>query len=115
MIGVLLADMLKTMRHEVCAIETTGAGAVAAAARCNPDLMIVDVRLEDGASGVAAVDQILLTGFIPHFFISGNLAKVRALRPDAMTLEKPFAAADLERAIQLAMVVAPARADLSIP
>ena len=61
LIGMLLAEVLEGLGHEVCAIEANEADAVAAAARCSPDLMIVDARLGD-ESGIAAVDQILCTG-----------------------------------------------------
>jgi len=71
MIGMLLAQMLETMGHDVCAIEATEADAVTAVVRCRPDLMIVDARLGDG-SGVSAVEEILRTGFVPHVFISGD-------------------------------------------
>ena len=103
MIGLLIANMLEVLHHEVCAIETTEAGAVTAAARDKPSLMIVDVNLEEGGSGITAIEKILLTGFIPHFFISGNIAKVRARRPGAMMIEKPFLAADLVNAIRRAL------------
>lgn len=86
-IGMLLGEMLAEMGHHVCGIETTEAEAVAAAARCRPDMMIVDVRLGDG-SGVAAMRAILLAGPMPHLFISG--ACVEALSADAVVLLKPF-------------------------
>jgi DNA-binding response OmpR family regulator len=43
--GILVAEMLTEMGHEVCAIEATEADAVSAAARYKPDLMVVDVGL----------------------------------------------------------------------
>jgi len=104
MIGILLGWMLEEMGHRVCSIEATEADAVTAAAQYRPDLMIVDARLGEG-SGVSAVDEILLTGFVPHLFISGNIARVRALKPGAMVLEKPFGEAALTRAIQHALEV----------
>jgi two-component system, response regulator PdtaR len=102
MIGMLLGGMLEEMGYEVCTIATTEADAVAAAARDKPDLMIVDARLGDG-SGVAAVAAILRTAFIPHLFMTGNVAGVRALRPDAVILEKPFREVELRRAIEWAL------------
>ena len=105
MIGMLLAEMLKAMGHDVCAIETTEAAAVTAAAQYRPDLMVVDARIDDG-SGVSAVDRILRTGFVPHLFISGNISNIRALRPDAVVLEKPFRELELTRAIQRAIDIA---------
>ena len=45
MIGMLLAEMLEAMGHDVCAIEATEADAVTAVAQYRPDLMIVDAWL----------------------------------------------------------------------
>ena len=70
-IAMLFADLLVAMGHEVCAIEATEAGAVAAAVRCRPDLMIVDAHLLEG-SGASAVAVILRAGFVPHVFVSGD-------------------------------------------
>ncbi len=105
LIATLLADVLAGMGHDVCAIEVTEAGAVAAAIRCKPDVMIVDVLLGEG-SGISAVEQILRTGFIPHLFVTGDPSRVRARRPDAAVLQKPFRVADLAWALQRAIGVA---------
>jgi CheY-like chemotaxis protein len=88
LIGMLLGEVLVGMGHEVCAIEANEADAVAAAARCRPDLMIVDARLGD-ESGIAAVAQILCTAPVPYMFISGDPASVRLLRPDAGLFKSP--------------------------
>jgi two-component system, response regulator PdtaR len=102
LIGMLLADALGAMGYDVCAVEATEAGAVAAAARCNPDLMIVDARLRNG-SGVSAVEEILRAGWVPHVFVSGETSSVHALRPGAIVMQKPFRETDLNRAIQRAL------------
>jgi CheY-like chemotaxis protein len=102
LIGILYADLLAEMGHIVCAIAATEAEAVAEAAQCKPDLMIVDALLNKG-SGVAAVDKILRNEFVPHVFISGNAASVRALRPGAIVLQKPFRDPELGNAIQRAL------------
>jgi CheY-like chemotaxis protein len=105
MIGILLAEMLEGMGHDVCAIETTEAAAVSAASEYRPGLMIVDARMGEG-SGVSAVDKILRTRFVPHLFITGNISKISALRPDAVVLEKPFREPELARAFQRAIDLA---------
>ena len=105
LIGMLVAELLEEMGYDVCAIAATAADAVTAAAQYRPDLMIVDARIDDG-SGVSAVDKILRTGFVPHLFISGNISNIRALRPDAVVLEKPFRELELTRAIQRAIDIA---------
>jgi CheY-like chemotaxis protein len=104
MIAMLLSEMLEEMGHHVGVTAATEAEAVTTAATYKPDLMIVDACLANG-SGIGAVDQILKSGFIPHLFISGNIAKVRALRPDAVLLEKPFEERALMRAIASALDV----------
>jgi two-component system, response regulator PdtaR len=98
MIALLLTDLLAEMGHEICAIESTETGAIAAAVRCKPGLLIVDASLREG-SGVAAVEEILSAGFIPHLFISGETASVQARMPGAVVLQKPFREPDLARAI----------------
>ncbi len=106
MIGLLLAEVLENMGYAVCGVEATEAGAVAAAARCCPDLMIVDVWLAEG-NGVAAVAEILRAGPLPHFFVSGDIALARTLKPDAEVMQKPFRAQDLVPAIDRALRGAP--------
>ncbi len=98
LVGPLLGEMLAGMGHAVCAIETTESDAVTAAMRFLPDLMIVDERLGEG-SGIRAVDAILIAGPVPHVFISGDVSVIGLFRPDAEVLQKPFRAAELERAI----------------
>jgi two-component system, response regulator PdtaR len=105
MIGALLADVLKDMGHDVCAIEVTKEAAVAAATHHRPELVIADARLGD-ESGIAAIDEILLIRFVPHLFMTGNISRVKAVRPDAVILEKPFNESGLTLAIQRALGVA---------
>jgi len=104
LIGMLLADMLTGMGHIVCAVEATETDTVASAARHRPDLIIADARLR-GGSGVAAMEQILREGDVPHIFVTGDPLGVEERMPGAMILQKPFNEAGLERALQL---VAPA-------
>ena len=100
-ISGLLAETLESIGHHVCAVEATESGAVSAAARCRPDLMIVDVDLGEG-NGIRAMEQILSTRPVAHVFISGE-----RLRLDAETLHKPFREPDLVQAIERALAKAP--------
>jgi CheY-like chemotaxis protein len=106
-VGTLLAEMLSDMGHSVCGVETTEWGAIMAAARCRPDLMIVDIRLRHG-NGTSAVDAILRDGSVPHIFMSGDSSEIRILRPYAVVLQKPFRSAELARAIRHALNAAAA-------
>ena len=103
LIGELLAEMLAGMGHVVCAIESTEVGTVKAARQFQPDLLIVDLQLSPG-SGIDAVNMIVQTQAIPHILVSGNIAKLRELRPDVIVLEKPYTQASLGLAIRRASV-----------
>jgi len=101
-IAMLLEATLADMGHEVCAVEGTEAGAVAAAALHRPDLLIVDARLSEG-SGILAVDRILHDGFVPHIFVSGADLDPEKLNPRAVRVIKPYDERDLFAAIQQAL------------
>ena len=104
-IGGFLAETLEGFGHRVCAVETNVANAVAAASRCRPDLMIVDVGLGE-ASGIAAVKEILRSGFVPHVFVTGDAVRGVPLGPDTVLIRKPFRVSDLDQAIQRALAKA---------
>jgi two-component system, response regulator PdtaR len=107
MIGGLLAETLEGLGHSVCAVETSVANAVSAASRWRPDLMIVDVGL-GGASGIAAVKEILRSGFTPRVFVTGDAVRSMSLGPNTVLIRKPFRVSELDRAIQRALAAAPA-------
>jgi CheY-like chemotaxis protein len=109
MIGGLLAETLEDLGHVVCAVETNAATAVAAAARHRPDLMIVDVGLGE-ESGVAAVKEILRSGFVPHVFATGDALRDLSLGPEAVLIQKPFRGPDIVHAIERALAAKPVRA-----
>ncbi len=98
LIALLFEEVLADMGHEVCASERTEAGAVAAAARCQPDLIISDVHLHDG-SGINAVNAILKAGFVSHLFVSGAVHERKLFNPAAGFLQKPFDETQLVKAI----------------
>ncbi len=101
LIAMDLADLLGGMGHDVRAIARTEVEAVAAAARCQPDLMIVDANLEKG-SGVAAMSQILAQGFIPHLYMTGDPLQVLGVAKDAIVVAKPFTLRELISGIAIA-------------
>ena len=103
-IAMLFADVLDGLGHDVCAIEATEDDAVAAAARCVPDLIIVDVNLGAG-SGVSVVSKILETRYVPHVFITGDTSAaltVEAYETGSELIHKPVRVSDLARAIRRA-------------
>ena len=106
-IGPLLAETLIGLGYDVCGLEATEAGAISAAARHRPDLMIVDVNLA-GGSGPAAMACIARVAPVPHLFMSGNTCQ--ADMPGEVLLIKPFRVADLVQAIERALATTAIRA-----
>jgi len=104
-IADLLGELIAALGHEVCAIESSESGAVAAAHRSKPDLMIVDAHLRQG-SGIGAVETITEVGHIPHIFVTGDASAVRTLKPNATVMQKPYFELDLVLAIQSALSAA---------
>jgi CheY-like chemotaxis protein len=105
MLGMLLTGMLEAFGHSVCAVAVTEQDAVAAADLHHPDLILADVSLAQG-SGIKALVRILDVRPAPHIYMSGNAAKLGALGPAAVVLEKPFAEPDVRRAITRALELA---------
>lgn len=101
-IALCLEELLSAMGYQICAIASDEAETIAAAARHAPSLIIVDEGLRDG-SGIAAVTEILKTGFVPHIFATGDCYRVLAHDPHAIVLQKPYTAQALSRAIDRAL------------
>ena len=98
LIAMFLREFLELIGHDVCAVATTEDEAVAAATKWRPTLLIIDEHLKEG-SGLSAMDRIELSGPVPHIFVSGDVARIRTLRPDAEVLRKPYTPEELEQAI----------------
>ncbi|WP_431304990.1 response regulator [Sediminicoccus sp. BL-A-41-H5] len=107
-IGLLLRHLLAEMGHVCVGVEGTEAGAVAAAARLRPTLLLVDSKLRQGTGG-GALRQILATGFVPHILMSGDSqAAATPAEPAKVRMRKPFTDRDLERAVAQATGVSSA-------
>lgn len=97
-IGMLLAQVLAGMGHEVISVEGTEEGAVSAAARVRPGLILVDEHLRAG-SGHGAIERILHDGFIPHVWMSGGRGCRISMTAGVAELQKPFTEQSLGLAI----------------
>ena len=95
-LGLMLGEMLGEMGFDVCGIETTQRGAIAAALRLNPDVMLVDEQLSPG-SGAATMAALEVHGKLPHVLMSG--ARRLAGHDGAPILLKPFSEDSLAAAI----------------
>ena len=92
-IAMHLEQIVEDMGHVVSAMAMTRAEAVQAAAASPPDLVLADIQLADGSSGVDAVNDILQDFDVPVVFITAYPERLlTGERPEPTYLvSKPFA------------------------
>jgi DNA-directed RNA polymerase specialized sigma24 family protein/CheY-like chemotaxis protein len=104
-IAMDLSDLVTAAGHEVCAMETTASGAVAAAKRERPDLVLADIQLADNSSGIDAVKQILASFSVPVIFITAFPARLlTGERPEpTFLITKPYSPDMVRAAVSQAL------------
>ena len=103
--------------HDVCGIAATRAEALALAAADPPGLILADIQLRDGSSGIAAVRDLVARVAAPSIFITGFPERLlTGRRPEpAFLISKPFAPASVAAAIAQALFFAPPASPLPKP
>ncbi len=67
-----LTRLVDSLGHQVITVAPTHKAAIAAIDREEPDLILADIQLADGSSGVDAVNEILTEISTPVIFITGH-------------------------------------------
>ncbi|NTU42285.1 MAG: response regulator [Nitrospirales bacterium] len=103
-----LEDVLTLWEYEICEPVVSGEKAVGAVKREKPDLVLMDINIQGGRSGIEVAEQIISELNIPVIFLTGYsdneiYEKAKALNP-AGYLIKPFELEDLRLAIEAASV-----------
>ena len=93
-IAMHLEQIVEEMGHEVIAIAMTHAEALEAISHSTPELVLADVQLADGSSGIDAVNDIVKKFNVPVIFITAYPERLlTGERPEPTYLvSKPFAA-----------------------
>ena len=91
-IALDLTRLVRELGHRVAATAATHAEAVAAAREVKPGLVLADIRLADGSSGMEAASEILKSFNIPVIFITAFPEHLlTGERPEpAFLITKPF-------------------------
>lgn len=105
-ISLDLQSIVREMGHTVTAIATTRDEAVAAARRTEPGLVLADIKLADGSSGIDAVRQILSELDVPIIFVTAYPERLlTGERPEPTFLvTKPFAPETVRVAVSQALL-----------
>ena len=105
LIAMDLERLVQDLGHTVCGIARTHKQAVAAVEAHRPGLVLADIQLADGSSGLDAVNEIL-TGFkVPVIFVTAYPERLlTGERPEpTFLISKPFHAETLKAVISQAL------------
>lgn len=105
LISMQLEDLVTSLGHTVSGTATTRTEAVKAVAEAQPGLVLADIQLADGSSGLDAVDDILAVGNVPIIFITAYPERLlTGDRPEPTYLvTKPFREDSVRAAISQAL------------
>jgi CheY-like chemotaxis protein len=104
-------SLVRELGHTVTSIATTHDEAVDAVARQRPGLVLADIQLADGSSGIDAVKDILKRIDVPVIFITAFPERLlTGERPEpTFLITKPFQPETVKAAISQALFFHPAR------
>ncbi|MDR9416699.1 MAG: response regulator [Gracilimonas sp.] len=104
-LSLLLTKMIERLGYEVLDIITKGSDAVQKIPSLNPDLVLMDIMLEDNVDGIDAMITLRKNGNnTPVIYITGNSDPVNRERAQVTDFEeyliKPVSFEDLKSNIQ---------------
>lgn len=105
LISMQLEDLVRSLGHDVCGMAATRTQAQQIVAETTPGLVLADIQLADGSSGLDAVDDILQMGSVPVIFITAYPERLlTGDRPEPTYLvTKPFQESTVRAAISQAL------------
>jgi len=105
LISMQLEDLVSSLGHEVAGTAATRTQAQEAVAEKTPGLVLADIQLADGSSGLDAVDDILAITNVPVIFITAYPERLlTGDRPEPTYLvTKPFQEQTVRAAISQAL------------
>lgn len=92
LIAMDIEEMVESLGHRVVGIARTHAEAVGIFAKSHPRMVLADIQLADGSSGIDAVNEILAATSVPVIFITAFPERLlTGERPEpAFLVTKPF-------------------------
>jgi DNA-directed RNA polymerase specialized sigma24 family protein/CheY-like chemotaxis protein len=105
LISMQLEDLVKSLGHDICGTAATRTQAQQVVAENSPGLVLADIQLADGSSGLDAVNDILEIDSIPVIFITAYPERLlTGDRPEPTYLvTKPFQESTVRAAISQAL------------
>jgi len=104
-IAMDLEGLVESLGHRTVGVARTHKEAVALATRRRPGLILADIKLADGSSGLDAVNELLQTFEVPVIFITAYPERfLTGERPEpAFLIAKPFQPATVSAVVSQAL------------
>ena len=109
LIAMDLEQIVRDLGHEVAGVATTHEDAVAAFENSDAGLVLADIQLADGSSGIDAVQDILAIAPVPAIFITAFPEKLltgHRVEPTFL-ISKPFGRNTVRAAISQSLMFTP--------
>lgn len=109
LIAMELEQIVRALGHKIAGIATTHDDAVAAFAATDAGLVLADIQLADGSSGIDAVQDILALAPVPAIFITAfpeRLLTGHRIEPTFL-ISKPFRENTVRAAISQSLLFTP--------
>lgn len=104
--SILLEKLIKSLGYKVVGKVTTGADAIKMALKLKPDIITMDISLQDDIDGIMATKSIQDKSMIPVIYISGNSDQYNYKRAEKTNfidfIPKPVNKESLERSFSKA-------------
>ncbi len=104
-LSLMLSRMVTEMGHQVLNVVTKGQHAIREALENKPDIILMDIMLDDDTDGIEAYRQIKEQLTIPVIYITGNSDSLNKRRANQFGyhdfLTKPIIFKDLKQSIRL--------------
>jgi DNA-binding response OmpR family regulator len=111
----MVEDSLADEGHEILGPVSSSIAARDLAVAERPDLMLVDIHLDDGETGCLFAREAHENWHIPTIFLTGSPAKARDCDDAIGVLVKPFSPASIGAAVNVAGAIKAGETPPTIP
>lgn len=102
----MIERMVQNLGHTVLDKVTSGEAAIESAKKHNPDIILMDIRLQGEMDGIEAMSEIRRSSDVPVIYITGNSDENYRKRVEESNpldfLTKPITQGDLSRSFSCA-------------
>ena len=108
LVALGVSGLMEEMGHQVCGVATSVAEAIELSRACEPDLVLMDVNLQEGGNGIDAAHQLRgferppMVLFVTSYVDSDTRRRMEEAEPFGI-VQKPFQEAHLQRTVEQAL------------